>query len=442
MKKFLMLIVLACAVSAAAQDAVSQGSSQGSSQSTGPVIKDPAEYNAYMTAQTTQDNNQKAASLEGFVQQYPNSVVKEDALAGAMAAYQAAGNQAKMMDAAQRLLAVNPNNVLGLFVRVYGLMNAQASPDQTRQNLRDARALAERALPLLGSRKKPDGMSDQQFGEQTKAFTGVFNGAIGKAALDAKEYPAAIQAFTKAMEASPTDPNNVYFLGSSYLAQGENMTDQDRLAGIWYMARTIAMVQNWDVPVKLIKYHYKKYHGSEQGLDQVLAQAKSAQSSAMPAGFGQNITKYVPPSPQETAAKMLQETPAEKMDFGSWIYILTSGNQQAADTVWNALQGKALKFQGWVLETGKDKIGMAVTEDGFQAKKVEVEITMVEPMKTAPVEGSEFKVQAVPMNYTASPFLMTMEQGIDLDAAAKAANGKGKAKGKAAPTKKKSTRRR
>lgn len=419
MKKFLMLIVLALSVSAVAQDAAA---------TQGPVIKDPAEYNAYMTASTMSDNNQKAAALEQFVQQYPQSVVKENALAGAMAAYQAAGNQQKMLEAAGRLLEVNPNNVLGLFVRTYGLMNTQGANAEAA--MKEAAQLAQRALPLLPNYKKPDGMTDDQFAQQKKAFVSVFNGAIGKAALTAKDFPTAVQAFQAAMEANPADPNNVYFLGSAYLGQ-QNISDQDRLAGIWYMARTIALVPNWDVPVKLVKYHYKKYHGTEEGLDQVLAQAKSATTSAMPSGFGSNITKYVPPSPKETAAKMLQETPAEKMDFGQWIYILTSGNQQAADTVWNTLQNKALRFQGWVLETGKDKVGMAVTEDGRQANKVEVSVTMLDPMKTAPAVGSEFKVQAVPTTYTADPFVINMEQGQNLDAPAAGANGK--AKGKAAP---------
>ena len=413
MKKFLMMIVLACAVSAAAQD------------SAAPVIKDPAEYNAYMTASTMSDNNQKAAALEQFVQQYPQSVVKENALAGAMAAYQAAGNVQKMGDTATKLLEVNPNNVLGLFVSVY-----TKGQQQGEQAAKEAGALAQRALPLLSTYKKPDGMTDDQFAQQKKAFTAVFEGAIGKAALTAKDFPAAIQAFQAAMEANPADPNNVYFLGSSYLGQ-QNLSDQDRLAGIWYMARTIALVPNWDVPVKLLKYHYKKYHGSEEGLDQVLAQAKSATSSALPSGFGSNIKKFVPPTPAEEAARMLKETPPEKMDFGQWIYILTSGNQQAADTVWNTLQNKALRFQGWILETGKDKVGMAVTEDGRQANKVEVVVTMLDPMKTAPAVGAEFKVQAVPTTYTANPFVINMEQGQNLDAPA--AGNNGKAKGKTAP---------
>jgi hypothetical protein len=52
------------------------------------TIKDPAEYNAYIAALNINDPKQKAAAMEAFVSQYPNSVVKIDAMEQAMAAYQ------------------------------------------------------------------------------------------------------------------------------------------------------------------------------------------------------------------------------------------------------------------------------------------------------------------------------------------------------------------
>src|SRR5438045_757476 len=105
MKKFLVAVVLAFAVTAFAQtDATQQGASQQK------TIKDPTEYNAYITAIGLTDPNQKAAALESFVQQYPNSVVKEDAMAAAMAAYQQAGNLAKSSEIAAKVLQANPNN--------------------------------------------------------------------------------------------------------------------------------------------------------------------------------------------------------------------------------------------------------------------------------------------------------------------------------------------
>ena len=57
-----------------------------------PQIKDPAEYNAYVSAVQQADPAAKAQAIEAFLQTYPNSVMKEDALVSLMGAYQQAGN--------------------------------------------------------------------------------------------------------------------------------------------------------------------------------------------------------------------------------------------------------------------------------------------------------------------------------------------------------------
>src|SRR5882757_3371537 len=151
MKKFLVAVVLAFATTAFAQtDATQQP--QGAAQQ--KTIKDPAEYNAYITAIGLTDPNQKAAALEGFVQQYPNSVVKEDALAAAMAAYQQAGNLPKSADVAARVLQSNPNNVPAIAVSVY-TKRQQAVNTNNPALLNEAGDLAVRGINALQTWTKP-----------------------------------------------------------------------------------------------------------------------------------------------------------------------------------------------------------------------------------------------------------------------------------------------
>src|SRR5262249_32956745 len=82
------------------------------------VIKDAGEYNAYIAALNTADPVQKGAAMEAFVARYPNSVVHVDALEQAMAAYQQSGNTAKVEDAANRILKLEPGNVRALAIVV------------------------------------------------------------------------------------------------------------------------------------------------------------------------------------------------------------------------------------------------------------------------------------------------------------------------------------
>jgi hypothetical protein len=73
------------------------GATQGGAAPQKKEIKDPAEYNAYMGAIGQQDPAAKISGLEAFLTQYPNSVMKEDALELLMGTYQQAGNGAKIL---------------------------------------------------------------------------------------------------------------------------------------------------------------------------------------------------------------------------------------------------------------------------------------------------------------------------------------------------------
>src|SRR5713101_5702677 len=124
MKKILLAIVLAATAAAVAQTTSAPSQPAAAPQATTPQaaapqaapqqkkeIKDPAEYNAYVGAVQQQDAAAKISGLEAFLTQYPNSVMKEDALELLMGAYQQAGNQAKAIDTAQRVLKADACNL-------------------------------------------------------------------------------------------------------------------------------------------------------------------------------------------------------------------------------------------------------------------------------------------------------------------------------------------
>jgi hypothetical protein len=89
-------------------------------QSGGEVkLDDPAEANAYNNAIGQADPKSRAAALDAFLTQYPNSKVKDSALETMMNDYSQAGNVPKAMDAAARLVALEPNNLDGLASLVF-----------------------------------------------------------------------------------------------------------------------------------------------------------------------------------------------------------------------------------------------------------------------------------------------------------------------------------
>jgi len=144
------------------------------------------------------------------------------------------------------------------------------------------------------------------------------------------------------------------------------------------------------------------------------------------------------PSPADQAAQMCQQKTPEKMGFGEWEFILTSGNQQCSDTVWNAIKGKKLQMQGKVLDVTPTTLKIAATEDAITANTPEIALTMKAeiPTKLLPKQGQTLLFEGQPDAYTPNPFLITMTEGALLQKSAPAAPAKKPAAGRPTPKKK------
>src|ERR1700731_3146540 len=170
MKKIVLAMLLVAAVTAVAQTAPApaqpapqQNPAPSPAAPQKKEIKDPAEYNAYVGAVQQQDAAAKVSGLEAFLTQYPNSVMKEDALELLMGTYQQKGDPVKMGDAAQRLLAVNPNNVRALALLAYSKRIQAQGGQNPQQNLADAEQYGQKGLIALQSFNKPDGMQPAEY---------------------------------------------------------------------------------------------------------------------------------------------------------------------------------------------------------------------------------------------------------------------------------------
>jgi len=181
MKKILVTVVLGVAALAAAQDAAPPAQGQPPAPTTqAPVIKDPAEYNAYVSAIQQKDPAALISGMEAFLTQYPNSIMKAQSLEILMGAYQQTGNP-KVMDAAKRLLAVNPDNAKALVVLSFS--------ERAAQKWADAEQHAAHGLEVLPKWTKPDGVSDADFAKQKAQFTGILNSVAGFPRCSSKTLP-------------------------------------------------------------------------------------------------------------------------------------------------------------------------------------------------------------------------------------------------------------
>ncbi len=371
-------------------------------------IKDPAEYNAYVGAVQQKDATAKISGLEAFLAQYPNSVMKEDALELLMVSYQQTNNQAKMLDAAQRILQVNPNNLRALALLSY-IKRAQAEAGQDAQNnLTQGAQFADRGLQALQTAPKPDGTSDADFTKMKTQMSAIFNGTSGMAALQGKNYPVAQQRLRAAVEADPNDLRNVYPLALADLTG----TPPNQVEGLFFIARAANLAAGSPGQAQIESYgknQYTKYHGSDQGWTDVMAAAKANPLPA--AGF--TITQYVPPTPAQQAADLVKTKAPKDMSFAEWELVLSAGAPADAEKVWSAIKGVALQMEGIVIKAAPTELQMAASQDDIDQKRADIVVTMggTIPAKLMPQEASTLDFEGTPVSYTPSPFVMTMEKG-------------------------------
>jgi tetratricopeptide (TPR) repeat protein len=432
MKKILVTVVLGVAALAAAQNAAQPAPAQGqpsASTPQAPVIKDPAEYNAYVAAIGQKDPAAQISGLEAFLTQYPSSIMKVAALQQLMGNYQQTGNQAKTIDAATKLVAADPSNERALFMLAYfDRLKAQGGDPNAKQDLADAKKYGQMGLDNLAKFTKPDGMSDPDFQKMKDQMTGVFNAALGVAALNDGDFDTARKDLRAALDSNPDSQKDFALVYALTLAYAPPKTPDpkftpDPVNTIWYNARASVLAPTPQYQQQYEKYaknQYIKYHGGDDGWADVLALAKS--SPVQPPGF----TIKPAPTPAEQAHTMAIATDPTKMDFGQWEFILANGSQADQDLVWTAIKGKAVQLNGTVIKATATQFDIAGSLDDIEAKKADITLTFEDkiPLKMIPKEAASLDFQGEPASYTPNPFMMTMEKGKLLKAAAPAAPAK------------------
>jgi hypothetical protein len=380
--------------------------------STQITIKDPQEYTDYTNAIGQATPAAKAAAIETFVTKYPNSIVKAEMLEQLMLAYQ--GDPAKMLDAADRLLAVDPGNLRALATSVY-LEESQAA---TKTSPADAQPIYDKAATQAQtglSAAKPAAMADADYQKLKTATAPIFDGAIGKDDANKKDYAGAIAAFTNELKAYPTPDltqsgpglNDTYLLGQAYAQQ----TPPDLKNAAWFFTRAaqFAPPQAKSQIEAAAEYFFKKYHGSLDGYPAVQALAKA---NLFPPPEYNPTPAPPPPSPADLAAQTVASTPDLKtLSLADKEFILFNGKPEDAQKVWDTMKGTRVQVPGTVISATADSVQVAVTEDNKQSKKADFTINMKTPLKVVPTIGATVSYDATFDSYTPNPPMITLADG-------------------------------
>jgi hypothetical protein len=355
------------------------------------TIKDPAEFNAYQMASTQSDPKAKAASLETFLTQYPQSVVKKLALDSLVDTYQGLNDTDHTLSAATRLLQVDPNNMKATFISVI-IKKGQCGKTQDAQTCDDAAALAHKGLLA----PKPEGVSDADWKTQTAATYPIFHSAIAfDDAVSKKDFKGAVTEYTAELMLYTDDQSKTTGLPDTlHLAEAYAQPDaKDLVKSIWFYARAFDFAPANYKPIieKSLEYYYKKYHGDLKGLDDIKSQAA--------------LTTFPPGTlkidPAKTPAEQIHDLIVSTPDLNTLALedketVLAVGTKDDADKMWALLKDKPTPVPGIVIEASATVIKVAVTQDAKDAKTADFIVTLKTPLteKEIPAVGFEFGLQS------------------------------------------------
>jgi tetratricopeptide (TPR) repeat protein len=320
------------------------------------------EYEAFNAMATEKDPNKRISLAEAFLTKYSNSDFKDGAYLAEMQAYRQLNQADKAVEAGHKALEANPENLdaLSFLSFVFPFVYKADDPEATAK-LSRAESDAKHGLEVLQKLPKPAGVSDDKFNQMVKGLRAVFNGTVGFAALQRKDYAAAITSYKAASEDNPSDWYVFYRMGLAYLYS--NPPDHNH--GIWYIARAFDLAKAASDPnagefEKYLKQVYVNHHGNEDGLKDVLTQA--AASANPPDTF--KVAAMEPPKP--TGNPLVDA-------FNTMTYPLKLGGEMAQKQ-WDALKGQPIELGGVV----------GSVEKGSQAGTYLVRIDILEQSKATP----------------------------------------------------------
>ncbi len=374
-------------------------------QEAGQISLPPEQFNAYQNATTQTDPTAKAAALESFLQTYPQTPVKSGILGQLIDCYQQLNQPDKALDAAKRLLQVDPNNMNAIAISVYieksqcGKTLDASGVTTDPRTCDDAAALAQKGLAV----PKPADMSDSDWKTITARAYPIFESAIAfDDAVSKKDYAGTIAEYTKELMLYPPEecakPGpclvDTLALAYAYTKPGDS---RNEVKAIWFFARA----WNFAPPAykaqiePQLEYWYKRYHGTLDGDAAIKSQISGIQTQAQATLFPPaNFTIAPAPTPQELAHHAYTSGDPTKLNLEDKEYILANGSDADASGLWALLKGQTTPVPGIIISNPASVLHVSVTTTA-SAKPKDFVVKLTNPVacSAVPAPPSDVKVK-------------------------------------------------
>lgn len=409
-RKLLAAVAITGIVTLGSESMRAQPSGQSpATQNTGQKNwKDRAEYDLYDAI--TKDNNPqtKLEKLNQWKEKYPSTDFSDLRQAELLKAYAAAGKIQEALSTAKDILSATPGDFAALYY------TALLTPQLVALNIKptdDQLATAEKAANSILGGAKPSTVKDEDWQKAKGDVEAIAHKTLGWVAMQRKQPEAAETEFRKSLEMNPKDSEIAYWLGI-VLLQEQKVEKQSE--ALYYYARAAAYdgpgalaPAGRDAVKKQFSDLYTRYHGSTEGLDQILQVAKTEPNP-------KSDFKVVSVADiKEAQAKKKQEEALAHPDLALWTTIKAALTAADGQTYFeNSMKGAALpagangvqKFKGKVISMEpalRPKTVVIGIEDGTVP---DATLRFETPLPGKVQPGTELSFSGVAESFSPNPF--------------------------------------
>ena len=405
------------------------------------------EYGLAQAIDKATDAKGKIAALDKWTAAFPQSDFDDFRQDAYLGAYQAANMNREAFDKALEILKTNPNHFFALRT-IVSVVQALMPP--TPADLDNASRIAmyilDNADTAFAAANRPQTIPDAQWPAVKPAMKAAAQN-VYLYTVTARKDPAREETeLTAYLKKDPTQAAASYSLAGAILAQNQQHPEKQPLA-LYQFARAAAYTGPGALPAAAQKQAtdyitktYVAYHGSNEGLQNLLTMAKA--NAFPPEGF---TIKSKNDLAVEAATKQAAADAANPI-FAYWrdavkSPLLMQGDEYFANMKGALLPGEYGKSKG--VEKFKAKI-VSMTPDNKPKELVlalekpgvpDVTLKFEEALPGNMEPGSEIEFEGVPDSYVKEPFmvtfLVTKEQLGDSWTGKNAAPARGKGKGPA-----------
>lgn len=382
--------------------------------------KDRAEYDLYMSIQQATDPAKRLELLNQWQDKYPQTDYSKERLQFFVATTAAAGQPKKTLDYAAQLLKIDPKDFTSLYYICLfgpGVYGTNATGDQQASVESAAQGMLGGVDAAFDPKKKPANLKDDQWTAAKNSTAAVAHHALAWVATVKKDPATAEKEYLTSLQLNPANGQAAYLLAVVY------QSDHKYQEAVFYYARAASYDGPGALPAAgratalsyLTDKLYVPLHGSKDGLDAVLAAAKT--SATPPPGFHVVTVDEVAGAEAKKLQDKLDANPDLKLWYTIQQALIADGGQAYFDAnVKDAeLPGGAndvKEFKGTVISFDPADKPTKVVLGVFDPTKPDATLIFEEPV-TAPVKaGDVIEFSGTADSFVKDPFMLTFKDPV------------------------------